>query len=117
MRLISQNAEVSSRQLADQLNISNGAAYYVLAALIKAGFVKLGNFKENSHKGNYKYLLTSTGVREKYLLTQSFIERKREEFKLLRAEIKSLEEEFSFEGKLRTPGRDETNNLSREWLK
>lgn len=38
-------------------------------------------------------LITPKGIREKSLLTHSFIKRKREEFKVLKAEIKNLEEE------------------------
>ena len=93
MRLISQNPEMSTRQVADEVGISNGSAYYVLTALIEKGFVKLGNFRKNSRKGQYAYLLTPKGIREKSLLTHSFIERKREEFELLKTEIKALEEE------------------------
>lgn len=93
MRLISQNPQMSTRKVADEVRISNGSAYYVLTALIEKGFVKLGNFKNNPRKGHYAYLLTPKGIREKSLLTHSFIERKREEFEVLRAEIKALEEE------------------------
>ena len=93
MRLISQNPAMSTRQVADEVGISNGSAYYVLTSFIEKGFVKLGNFKKNPRKGQYAYLLTPKGVREKSLLTHSFIERKREEFKVLKAEIKALEEE------------------------
>ena len=93
MRLISQNPEMSTRQVADEVGISNGSAYYVLTALVEKGFVKLGNFKNNPRKGQYAYLLTPKGIREKSLLTHSFIERKREEFKILRVEIRALEEE------------------------
>ena len=93
MRLISQNPEMSTRQVADEVGISNGSAYYVLTALVEKGFVKLGNFKKSPRKGQYAYLLTPKGVREKSLLTHSFIERKRQEFAVLKAEIKVLEEE------------------------
>ena len=93
MRLISQNPEMSTRQVADEVGISNGSAYYVLTALIEKGFVKLGNFKKNPRKGQYAYLLTPKGIREKSLLTHSFIERKREEFESLKADIEALEEE------------------------
>ena len=93
MRIISQNPEVSTRQVADDVGISNGSAYYVLTALIEKGMVKLGNFKKNPRKGQYTYLLTPKGIREKSLLTHSFIERKRQEFKDLKTEIKALEEE------------------------
>ena len=93
MRLIDENSRMSSRQIADKVGIANGSAYYVLTALVEKGFVKLGNFKSNPRKGQYAYLLTPKGIREKSLLTHRFIDRKRQEFDALRAEIESLEEE------------------------
>ncbi len=93
MRLISQKPEMSTRQVADAVGISNGSAYYVLTALVDKGLVKLGNFRKNPRKGQYAYILTPKGIREKSLLTHNFIERKREEFEVLRSEIKALEEE------------------------
>ena len=99
MRLISVNPEMSTRQVADAVGISNGSAYYVLTALVEKGFVKLGNFKNNPRKGQYAYLLTPKGIREKSLLTHSFIERKRQEYKDLRAEIQVLEEEAGLASK------------------
>ena len=93
MRLIDENSKISSRQIADKVGIANGSAYYVLTALVEKGFVKLGNFKNNPRKGQYAYLLTPKGIREKSLLTHRFIGRKRQEFDTLRAEIESLEEE------------------------
>ena len=93
MRLISQDSEMSTRQVADKVGISNGSSYYILTSLVEKGFVKLGNFKKNPRKGQYAYLLTPKGIREKSLLTHSFIQRKYDEFELLKAEIKALEEE------------------------
>ena len=93
MRLISQNPEMSTRQVADEVGISNGSAYYVFIALVEKGFVKLGNLRNNPRKGQYAYLLTPKGIREKSLLTHRFIERKRDKFEVLKAEIKALEEE------------------------
>ena len=93
MRLISNDPEMSTRQLADKVGISNGSAYYVLHALVEKGFVKLGNFKNNPRKGQYAHLLTPKGIREKSLLTHSFIDRKHQEFKDLEAEIYALEDE------------------------
>lgn len=104
MRLISQNPEMSSRQVADEVGISNGSAYYVLTALVEKGFVKLGNFKASPRKGQYAYLLTPKGIREKSRLTHSFIERKRHEFELLKAEIKALEDEAGLSAEA-TPAR------------
>ena len=96
MRLISCDAEVSSRQVAEAVGISNGSAYYILAALVDKGFVKLSNFKKNTRKGSYAYLLTPKGIREKSYLTLHFIKRKRQEFEDLRAEIEVLEHEAEF---------------------
>ena len=93
MRLISKMPELSSRQVAEAVGISNGSAYYVLTALVEKGLVKLENFKKNPRKGQYAYLLTPKGIREKSLLTHNFIERKRQEYRDLKAEIESLEEE------------------------
>jgi Transcriptional regulators len=93
LRLLAENPERSTRELASAVGISNGSAYYVVTALIDKGFVKLENFANNPRKSQYAYLLTPRGIREKSLLTHSFIERKREEFEVLKAEIKALEEE------------------------
>ena len=95
LRLVSENPQLSTRQVANAVGISNGSAYYLLTALVEKGFVKLENFKNSSRKGQYAYLLTSRGIREKSLLTQRFIERKREEFEELRVEIEALEKEMS----------------------
>ena len=104
MRLIDENSRMSSRQIADTVGIANGSAYYVLTALVEKGFVKLGNFKNNPRKGQYAYLLTTKGIREKSLLTHRFIGRKRQEFEALRAEIESLEEETGLAKDLSSSG-------------
>ena len=93
MRLISHDASMSSRQIAKSVGVSHGSAYYILAALVKKGFVKLDNFRTNPNKRGYSYLLTSKGIHEKSLLTYQFIKRKRLEFENLRREIKMLENE------------------------
>ena len=96
MRLISCDPEVSSRQVADAVGVSHGSAYYILAALVDKGFVKLRNFKKNTRKGGYAYLLTPKGIQEKSHLTLRFIKCKRQEFKDLRMEIEALEHEAEF---------------------
>jgi DNA-binding MarR family transcriptional regulator len=52
MRLISQNPEMSTRQVADEVGISNGSAYYVLTALVEKGFVKLGISRRTHARGS-----------------------------------------------------------------
>jgi EPS-associated MarR family transcriptional regulator len=93
MRLISANPELSTRNVAREVGISNGSAYYVLTALVEKGFVKVGNFKQSRRRAQYAYLLTPSGIREKSLLSHSFIKRKRQEFEDLRVEIQALEDD------------------------
>ena len=109
MRLISQMPEMSSRKVADAVGISNGSAYYVLTALIDKGLVKLENFKKNPKKGQYAYLLTPKGIREKSILTHNFIERKRKEYEILKNEIETMEEEAGLKSELASKHTTENN--------
>ena len=93
MKIINQNPEMTSREIAQKVGISNGSAYYLLTSLIDKGFVKLSNFKKNSQKAGYLYLLTPKGIREKSFLTQDFIIRKKKEYELLKEELNELERE------------------------
>ena len=89
--IISTNPQMTSREIAKKVGISNGSAYYLLTSLIDKGFVKLSNFKENSQKIKYCYLLTPKGIREKSLISSKFIERKKKEYEMLKKEITELE--------------------------
>ena len=97
MRLVQANPEITTRKIAEDVGISNGSAFYVITALVEKGFLKLDNFKNSSSKRKYAYILTPKGVREKSLLTSRFIQRKREEYENLRAEIEALEIEAGLE--------------------
>ena len=80
IHMISSNPQMTSRELAKKVGISNGSAYYLLTSLIDKGFVKLSNFKENSQKTKYSYILTPKGIREKSLITSKFLARKKQEY-------------------------------------
>lgn len=95
LRLLNDDPELSTRQIAEQVGISNGSAYYCLNALLKKGMVKLGNFAASEHKGRYAYILTPSGIREKAALTARFLERKVQEYDNLKREIATLEKEMS----------------------
>jgi EPS-associated MarR family transcriptional regulator len=90
-RIISNNPQMTSRELAQKVGISNGSAYYLLISLIDKGFIKLSNFKKNSQKAKYSYLLTPKGIREKSVITNKFLIRKKKEYELLKKEINELE--------------------------
>ena len=93
-QIINENPQMTTRQIAEKVGISNGSAYYLLTSLIDMGFVKLSNFKDNSQKVKYYYLLTPKGVREKSLVTTRFLARKKQEFEALKEEINLLEKAF-----------------------
>ena len=91
LQMINENPQLTSRELAQKIGISNGSAYYLLTSLIDKGFVKLSNFNKNKQKIRYSYLLTPRGIREKSLIANQFLIRKKQEYEVLREEINSLE--------------------------
>ena len=95
LRLLNENPDMSTRQIADIVGISNGSTYYCINALIYKGMIKLGNFKSSKHKNRYAYILTPRGIYEKTILTAKFLKRKHEEYEALKKEIKGLEKELS----------------------
>ena len=94
-QIINENPQMTTREIAQKVGISNGSAYYLLTSLIDMGFVKLSNFKDSSQKIKYYYLLTPKGIREKSLVTSKFLVRKKQEYELLKKEIIKLERDFS----------------------
>ena len=93
LKLLQENPDLSERELARRLGVSNGKLHYCLKALIEKGLVKLGNFANSSHHLRYVYLLTPAGVSEKAALTSRFLQRKVAEYEALRREIKALRAE------------------------
>ena len=94
-QIINENPQMTTREIAKKVGISNGSAYYLLTSLIDMGFIKLSNFKQNSQKIKYSYLLTPKGIREKSLITSEFLVRKKNEYELLKKEIAELERDLS----------------------
>lgn len=91
MQILHKNPEASTREIAHELGISNGSAYYCLSELIEKGYVKLKNFAKSKTKIHYLYQLTPMGVSSKAALTAKFLERKRHEYIALQKEIERLE--------------------------
>ena len=94
LQIISSEPQMTSRELAQKVGISNGSAYYFLTSLIDKGFVKFANFKKSSQKSRYSYFLTPRGIREKSLITSKFLVRKKQEYELLKKEITELERDL-----------------------
>ena len=73
--------------LAKELGYSVGKVNYILTALKEKGFVKMENFATSDRKRQYKYLLTPQGIKEKLLLTEAFIARKKAEYEQLQQQL------------------------------
>ena len=90
LKHIQTNPDISQRQLAEELGVSVGKVNYCLRALIDKGFVKAGNFKRNTDKLSYLYLLTPIGIEEKASLTANFLKCKIAEHEKITQEIEQL---------------------------
>ena len=94
LRLLHENPELSQRDLASAVGISNGSAHYLLSALLDKGLIKLGNFTAAQDKRRYAYILTPKGIAEKAAITKRFLERKIQEYDALKEEIEALRDEL-----------------------
>ena len=94
LRLLHENPELSQRDLAKAVGISNGSAHYLLTALVEKGLIKIGNFTAAQDKRRYAYILTPKGIAEKAAITKRFLERKIQEYDALKAEIAELQDEL-----------------------
>ena len=77
-----QSLEMNKTQktIAKELAIALGKVNYIANALIKKGFIKVGNFYNADDKKKYKYLLTDEGLQEKITVTKKFIKIKKAEY-------------------------------------
>jgi EPS-associated MarR family transcriptional regulator len=94
LRLLQEHPDLSQRELAAKLGVSNGKLHYCLNALIEKGLVKLGNFANSKHHLGYAYLLTPKGIAQKARMTGDFLRRKMAEYEALQAEIAALQKEL-----------------------
>ncbi len=97
LRLLTENPEMSQRELARAVGVSTGGIHYVLNALIEKGMLKLGNFTAAEDKRRYAYVLTPKGIAAKAELTRRFMIRKLAEYEALKAEIDEIRADLSEE--------------------
>ena len=81
--------------MAQEYGVSVGKVNYCLKASIFKGFMKVGNFKRNTQKLSYLYLLTPSGIEEKIRLTASFLKSKITEHEKITQEIEHLKQNIS----------------------
>ena len=90
LRKLESNPKYTQRELSQEMGVSLGKVNYCISKLTDKGLVKLTNFKQNTNKMGYAYLLTPKGIEEKARLTISFLKSKVIEYELLKKEINEL---------------------------
>ena len=91
LNALEEKPHMTQRDLAKKLGVSLGGVNYCLKALIEIGHIKMNNFENNPNKLNYLYLLTPSGIKEKTILTKSFLKRKMDEYQNLKKEIELIQ--------------------------
>ena len=79
--------DISQPSIAKEVGFSLGKVNFILKALIDKGLIKSERFISSNNKTKYKYLLTEHGIKEKILLTEKFIVRKKDEYEELQREL------------------------------
>jgi EPS-associated MarR family transcriptional regulator len=95
LRLLEQHPEYSQRQLAVALGVSLGKTHYLLKALLGKGWVKAQNFQRSDRKLGYLYVLTPSGVKQRWQLSRRFLASKENEYVVLKAQLKALRKEVA----------------------
>jgi len=90
LRKIESSTSLSQRKLASDLGFSLGKLNYCLKALKDKGMIKLKNFKENTNKFGYVYILTPIGIAHKMQLTINYMKLKIREYDQLKKEYQKL---------------------------
>jgi len=93
LRKLEANPEYTQRNLSQEVGVSLGKVNYCMKKLIEKGWVKLSDFKHNSNKLNYVYLLTPKGIEEKGRLSINFLKLKMDKYEMLKSEIRILQKE------------------------
>jgi EPS-associated MarR family transcriptional regulator len=95
LKLLESNPSASQREIARELGVSLGRVNFCLQALMEKGLIKVNNFRNNSSKSAYLYLLTPRGVDEKARVTLRFLRSKISEYENIKAEVEELRREIA----------------------
>jgi EPS-associated MarR family transcriptional regulator len=90
LKVLSQDSNLSQREMAKRMGISLGKVNYCISELAKKGLIKVNRFKSAKNKIPYTYMLTPIGLEEKARLTVTFLKRKLSEYEEIKRQIKEL---------------------------
>jgi len=94
LKELEKNPNLSQRELASVVGMSLGKTNYCIKALVKAGWIKAGNFAKSENKAGYAYFLTAKGFSEKAAVTLRFLIKKQHQYNALEQEISELKNEI-----------------------
>ena len=97
LRELSQNNNLTQRELSKRLGLSLGSINFVLKALMKKGYIKMQRFKDSDNKAKYIYVMTPKWLYDKAILTKEFINNKLQEYESLKKEIEELKKEVELQ--------------------
>ncbi|PKQ12690.1 MAG: hypothetical protein CVT70_07120 [Alphaproteobacteria bacterium HGW-Alphaproteobacteria-1] len=87
LSLLHDNPEMSQRDLARAVGVSNGGIHHVLSVLLDKGLIKLGSFTVSEGGRRCANVLTRKGIADK---AAQFLARKMAEYEATRAEVERL---------------------------
>src|SRR4030065_2054799 len=93
LRELEKDSTLSQRDLSKKVGLSVGRVNYIIKALLEKGYIKAHRFKNSKNKIGYMYILTPKGISERIIQTQTFLQKKNEEYIRLKQEIETLREE------------------------
>lgn len=93
LRELARDGTLSQRELSKRMGVSLGRTNYVVNALLKKGYIKASRFKNSKNKIAYMYVLTPKGITAKFTQTFNFLQRKLDEYEILKQEIEMLRRE------------------------
>lgn len=100
MRLLQSREDITQREIAEALGVSLGKVNYLLRGLAAKGWIKANNFKNSQNKWGYLYQLTPSGLEHKARITLRYLQRRMDEYELLKAEVEFLKKDLRQAGAL-----------------
>ena len=97
LKILSQESNLSQREMAKKMGISLGKVNYCLSELAKKGLIKVHRFKSARNKIPYTYILTPRGLEEKAVLTVRILRRKIAEYEEIKSQIRELARDIEAE--------------------
>tara|TARA_B100002003_G_C14140739_1_gene548560 strand:+ start:2657 stop:2962 length:306 start_codon:yes stop_codon:yes gene_type:complete len=87
LRQLGNLSKTTQREMASNLGYSLGKLNYCLKELKKKGLIKISNFRKNTNRQKYIYVLTPKGISYRTKLTINYMKQKMKEYDELKKEL------------------------------